>query len=131
MLKIIKTSLLVVVLSLSLNVTAQTNIDLALKNICTIVKVDDKGELRKKMKKVQSAFRLKLQDYYSGISCGGNSLIRTAFLNNAVGAGTLLIKKMPRSQLNSEESDGQTIRAWVSENGFMKSELAVVLNSRI
>lgn len=83
------------------------------------------------MKKVQADYKLKLQDYYTGISCGGESLIRTAFLNNAVNAGTLLVKKLPKSQLNNPEQDGKTLRAWVSEKGLMESPLAEVLNNRI
>jgi hypothetical protein len=50
---------------------------------CTIVKADDKSELRKKMKKVENDYQCKLQDYYTGISCCGDSLIRLAFSNNA------------------------------------------------
>ena len=102
-----------------------------LQNICTIVKADDKSELRKKMKKVESDYRLKLQDYYTGISCEGESLIRIAFLNNALETGELMIKKMPKSLLNSPESDGKTLQAWVSERQLMASPIASVLNERI
>ena len=131
MLKIVKTSLVIATVSFAFAGTAQANVNDALANICTIVKADDKSELRKKMKKVQSDYKLKLQDYYNGITCGGESLIRTAFLNNAVAAGTLLVKKMPKSQLNTPEADGKTIRAWVSDNGLMDTPLAKVLNDRI
>ena len=131
MLKIVKTSLVIATVSFAFAGTAQANVNDALANICTIVKADDKSELRKKMKKVQSDYKLKLQDYYNGITCGGESLIRTAFLNNAVEAGTLLVKKMPKSQLNAPEADGQTIRAWVSDKGLMDAPLAKVLNDRI
>ena len=131
MLKIVKTSLAIATVSLAFAGTAQADVNVALQNICTIVKADDKSELRKKMKKVQADYKLKLQDYYTGISCGGNSLIRTAFLNNATNAGTLLVKKMPKSQLNTPESDGKTLRAWVSEQNLMDSPLAKVLNDRI
>ena len=131
MLKIVKTSLAIATVSLAFAGTAQADVNVALQNICTIVKADDKSELRKKMKKVQADYKLKLQDYYNGISCGGNSLIRTAFLNNATEAGTLLVKKMPKSQLNTPESDGKTLRAWVSEQNMMESPLAKVLNDRI
>ena len=121
------------VIATSLLAASQANaaIEEDLQNICTIVKADDKSELRKKMKKVQSDYRLKLRDYYSGITCGGNSLIRTAMLNNAVEAGTLLVKKMPKSELNSPEKDGKTLLAWASENGLDSSPLATVLNERI
>lgn len=131
MLKLVKTSIAIATVSFAFAGTAQANVNDALANICTIVKADDKSELRKKMKKVQANYKLKLQDYYTGVTCGGNSLIRTAFINNAVDAGTLLVKKMPKSQLNSPEQDGKTLRAWVSEQGMMDSPIAKVLNDRI
>ncbi|GAA0854692.1 DUF3718 domain-containing protein [Aliiglaciecola litoralis] len=131
MLKLVKTSIAIATLSLLTAGHAQADVNEALQNICTIVKADDKGELRKKMKRVESDYKLKLQDYYTGVSCGGDSLIRTAFKANAIEAGTLLVKKMPKSQLNSPEEDGQTLRAWVSEQGLMDTPLATVLNERI
>ena len=131
MLKIVKTSIAIAATSLVLTGTAQADINNALQNICTIVKTDDKGELRKKMKKVQSDYRLKLKDYYSGVSCGGNSLIRTALLNQAVETGTLLVKKMPKSELSSPEKDGKTLQAWISENSLDASPITSVLNDRI
>ena len=131
MLKIVKTSIAIVAASFLFTGTAQADINAALQNICTIVKTDDKGELRKKMKKVQSDFRLKLKDYYSGISCGGNSLIRTAMLSDAVSTGTLLVKKMPKGDLKAPEKDGKTLQAWVSEQGLDASPIAAVLNDRI
>ena len=83
------------------------------------------------MKRVQSDYRLKLQDYYTGITCGGNSLIRTAMLNDAVETGTLMVKKMPKSDLSAPEKDGKTVVAWASENGLTTSPIVAVLNDRI
>lgn len=134
MLKIVKTSIAIATTSLTLSGisgTAQANVGEALQNICTIVKADDKGELRKKMKRVQSDFSLKIKDYYSGVSCGGNSLIRTAMLNDAVKTGTLLVKKMPKSDLSAPEKDGKTVTAWAAENGLADSPIAAVLKDRI
>ncbi len=131
MLKIVKTSLVIATATLTFSGSAQANVNEALANICTIVQADDKGELRKKMKRVQSDYRLKLKDYYSGISCGGNSLIRTAMLNNAVETGTLLVKKMPKTALAEPEKDGKTLQAWVAEQGLESSALAAVLNDRM
>lgn len=131
MLKLVKTSIAIVATSLLFTGTAQADVNAALANICTIVKADDKSELRKKMKKVQSEFRLKLQDYYDGVSCNGDSLIRTAFKANAVEAGTLLVKKMPKSQLRSPEQDGQTLQSWVAAQSLDSSPIAQVLSSRI
>lgn len=131
MLKIVKTSLIITTASLGFTSAAQADVNEALANICTIVQADDKGELRKKMKRVQSDYRLKLKDYYSGISCGGNSLIRTAMLNNAVETGTLLVKKMPKSALSQPEQDGKTLTAWVSEQGLESNAVAAVLADRM
>lgn len=131
MLKIVKTSIAIVTASFLFTGTAQADINAALANICTIVKTDDKGELRKKMKKVQTDYRLKLKDYYSGISCGGNSLIRLAMLNGAVATGTLLVKKMPKGALSAPEKDGKTLQAWVAEQGLDTSPIAAALNDRI
>ena len=117
--------------SLSVVLPAHASVESELQNICTIVKADDKSELRKKLSSVQKNFKLKLQDYYSGISCSGDSLIRTAFVSGSVAAGSLLVKKMPKSQLNAPEHDGKTLRAWVSENNLMDSPIADVLNNRI
>ncbi|PKG99160.1 DUF3718 domain-containing protein [Paraglaciecola sp. MB-3u-78] len=131
MLKIVKTSIAIASISLFTAGNAQADINEALQNICTIVKADDKGELRKKMKRVQSDFRMKLKDYYTGVSCGGNSLIRTAMLNDSVETGTLMIKKMPRGDLSSPESDGKTVLIWASENGLDALPIVAELNNRI
>ncbi|MCW8108222.1 DUF3718 domain-containing protein [Alteromonas ponticola] len=131
MLKIVKTSLAMAVASLAFANVAQASIEDDLANICTIVQADDKGELRKKMRRVQSDYNLKLHDYYTGISCGGNSLIRTALTSNAVEVGTLLVKKMPKSNLQEPEKDGKTLQAWISENGLSGNPIAVELEGRI
>lgn len=97
---------------------ANADVNEALANICTIVQADDKGELRKKMRAVSSDYRLKLRDYYSGITCSGQSLIKTSFDHNSVEAGTLLISKMPRDALSSPEHDNQgSLLEWAESNG--------------
>lgn len=111
--------------------SANANIEDALANICKIVENDDKGELRKKMKTVQNTYSIKLRDYYDGITCGGNSLIRVAILNNAVEAGTLLVKKMPKKRLSEPEADGKTLQAWIAEQGLDSNEVALVVADRI
>lgn len=110
---------------------ANDDVSAALANICSIVIADDKGELRKKMKIVNSNFRLKLRDFYSGVSCNGNSLIRTAVLNDAVEAGSLLVKKMPKKTLAAPEQDGKTLKDWIAEQGKSSSPIAQVLLDRI
>ena len=131
MFKLIKTSIAIATISLFTMGNAQAGLSEALQNICTIVKADDKGELRKKMKRIQSDYNLNIKDYYTGVSCGGNSLIRTAMLSNAVETGTLMVKKMPKSDLSTPEKDGKTVTAWASENGLDASPIFVVLNNRI
>lgn len=131
MLKIVKTSLVIATATLAFSGTAHANVEEALANICNIVSADDKGELRKKMRSVQSDYRLKLHDYYSGISCNGQSLIRTAIENNAVEVGTLLVKKMPSKELQMPEKDGKTLQAWINENGHQSNPIASVLESRL
>ena len=131
MLKIVKTSLVIAASTLAFSNAAQADVNEALANICTIVQADDKGELRKKMRRVQSDFKLKLHDYYSGISCNGNSLNRTAIVNNAVDVGTLLVKKMPSRELQNPEADGKTLQAWIAEQGLQSSPISSELNERI
>ena len=131
MLKIVKTSIALATASLITTGNAHADVNDALQNICTIIKADDKGELRKKMRRVQSDYRLKLKDYYTGVSCGGNSLIRTAMINDAVETGTLMVKKMPRGDLTSPEKDGETVLDWASDNGFDNSPIVAALKDRI
>ena len=131
MLKFAKTAALVLTASFGINATAHANVEEALANICTIVSADDKGELRKKMRAVQSDYRLKLYDYYSGISCNGQSLIRTALQNNAVEVGTLLVKKMPSRDLSEPEKDGKTLQAWINDNGLQDHAIAKEVMDRL
>ncbi|WP_416305539.1 DUF3718 domain-containing protein [Neptunicella sp. SCSIO 80796] len=102
-----------------------------LQNICTIVKNDDKGELRKKMRTVQNDYNLRLGDYYTGISCGGNSLIRYSMQNNSAEVGTYMIKKMSKKDLSAAESDGMAIKQWAESNGFIDSEIGQELVARL
>jgi hypothetical protein len=133
MLKIVKTSIVIAAATASLIMTGTAHADIndALQNICTIVEADDKGQLRKKMKRVKSDYNLRLNDYYSGITCGGNSLIRAAMKSNAIKTGTLLVKKMPKRDLSAPEQDGKTVLAWATENGLDGSAIVAVLNDRI
>ncbi|ALS97516.1 DUF3718 domain-containing protein [Lacimicrobium alkaliphilum] len=108
---------------------ADINDDLA--NICTIVKNDDKSELRKKLRDVQNNYRLRLGDYYTGISCGGNSLIRYAMENGSTETGTYMIKRMGVSELTAAEKDGMPLQDWAQNNGYIESEIGKELLARI
>lgn len=110
---------------------ANAELQSALANICEIVKTDDKAELRKKMKNVRSNFKLKLKDYYSGITCGGKSLIKLAIENNATEAGTLLVKKMPKKLLSQPEQDGVVLLTWITDNGLTDNPVSQVLQERL
>ena len=102
----------------------------ALANICNIVQADDKSELRKKLKVMQDDYNMKLQDYYDGISCSGNSLIRTAVLSNATESGVLLVKKLPKSTLAKPENDGKTLAEWIATSGQAGSEIGKAIAER-
>ena len=127
--KLIAVSALLSTLSLSHSALAGIEDDLA--NICNIVISNDKSELRKKMKNVQSDYQMRLSDYYDGITCNGNSLIRTAILNDAVDTGTLLVKKMPKSKLQEPETDGMLLAAWIETNGKSDSPISSALTERL
>ena len=131
MFKHLRLALLVSPLTLATSPVVAANVDDVLANICNIVAADDKSELRKKLMIVHTDHRLRLHDYYAQISCEGNSLIRTAVLENAVDSGTLLIKKLPKGSLVQPEADGKTLQAWIEENGLSANPVAQVLASRI
>jgi hypothetical protein len=48
-----------------------------------------------------------------------------------VEAGELLVKKMPKSDLEAPEADGKTLQAWVAENGLQDNPIAAVINDRL
>jgi len=131
MLKIVKASLIITAATVGFSMPAQADVNEALANICTIVQADDKGELRKKMRTVQSDYKLKLRDYYDGITCNGKSLIRTALLSNAVETGTLMVKKMPSKALGQPEADGKTLSAWIQEQGLDGNPISSALQERL
>lgn len=125
------TCLSVALFGLAVCPMAQADINDDLQNICTIVKNDDKSELRKKLKKVQDEYNMRLGDIYSGISCGGISLIRYAMENGAVEAGTFMIKKMSKSELTTAEQDGQMLQEWAQSKGYMDGPIGQELLARI
>ncbi|GGD51036.1 DUF3718 domain-containing protein [Lacimicrobium alkaliphilum] len=110
---------------------SQADINDDLANICTIVKNDDKSELRKKLKSVQDDYKLRLGDYYGGISCGGSSLIRYAMETGSVESGVYMIKRMSKSDLSTTEKDGMALKDWAEANGHISSEIGKELLSRI
>ncbi|UAA38388.1 DUF3718 domain-containing protein [Paraneptunicella aestuarii] len=114
---------------ISLPSMADISDDLA--NICTIVKNNDKSELRKKINKVKKEYKVTLSDYYTGITCSGLSLIRHAMASGAGDAGEYLIKQMRKSELSQPEADGKTIKQWAEENGHIGSPTGAALLERL
>ncbi|TDF41853.1 DUF3718 domain-containing protein [Alteromonadaceae bacterium M269] len=129
--KLLKASLIAATVTVATPSFAGGDINSALANICSIVKTNDKSALRSKMKRVEADFGAKLRDVYNGVTCGGESLIRTAMLSEAVDTGTFMIKKMTKRALTQPEQDGKTLSAWVTEKGLDGSPLAAVLKERI
>ncbi|NVK54886.1 MAG: DUF3718 domain-containing protein [Alteromonadaceae bacterium] len=131
MLKFTKTAALLLTATFGINTAAVAGVEESLANICTIVAADDKAELRKKMRTIQTDYSLKLRDYYSGISCNGQSLIKTAIANNAIEVGTLLVKQMPSNDLGAPETDGKTLQVWINENSLQDHQVAQALFARL
>ncbi|MGX9461754.1 DUF3718 domain-containing protein [Shewanella sp. A14] len=96
-------------------------------NICDYVKSDDKSRLRKKMKES----RVKLRNIYTGISCDGSSLLRTAYKSNAADVGEFIAKRLPTSDLAAPEADGKTILDWASANGHDASVITAAIKDRL
>jgi len=111
--------------------TSQAAIEDDLKNICTIVKNNDKSELRKKMKKIRNEYKLRISEYYTGINCAGKSMIRYAMENNANDAGEYIIKKMSKAALAVAEPDGKTLEQWAQENNHIAKPLGIALIDRL
>lgn len=118
---------LIVASSISVSSTATANQDQLAANICNYVQADDKNRLRKKLKES----RVKLRNIYNGVSCNGDSLLRTALKSGSNKVGTFVAKRLPASELGSAEADGQTIVAWAESNGHSSSEITTAIKSRI
>ena len=69
--------------------------------------------------------RIKLRNVFAGISCGGNNLLRHAMVNNANGAGTFIVKKLPKSLL---ASNGDV--EWAGSNGHSGSPIVAAIKER-
>jgi hypothetical protein len=111
--------------SVSAPVIAET--DQLVANICDYVKSDDKNRLRKKMKET----RVKLRNVYSGISCDGSSLLRTAYNSNANDVGEFIAKRLPSSDLSAPEADGKTILDWAAANGYDGGPITSAIKGRV
>lgn len=101
--------------------------DQLVASICDYVKSNDKKRLRKKLKES----RVKLRNVYSGISCDGQSLLRTAMTNQADNVGSFIAKRLSKKDLTAAEADGQTILAWAEGNGYGASAISTTIKGKV
>ena len=116
------------VMAVSLTLFASAShaaIESLLANICKVVETDDISTLRSKMKQAKNNYNMNLTFYYSGITCSDNTLIQWALKNNAAKTGTLLVKKLKKSELR----DADYI-AWAAANGLDNAEIIAAINKR-
>lgn len=112
---------------MSVPVTASAEADPLVASLCDYVKANDKNRLRKKLKES----RVKLRQVYSGISCDGQSLLRTALTAKATDAGEFVAKRLSVNELNVAETDGLTIQAWAEANGHGTSSIIAAVKERL
>ncbi|EDQ01094.1 DUF3718 domain-containing protein [Shewanella benthica] len=110
----------------SLSMPVQANSDQLAANICHYVQTNDKNRLRKKLKEN----RIKLRNIYSGVTCDGNSLLRTAMNSGSDKVGTFIAKRLSVSELTAAEADGNTITDWAEANGHGASAITAVIKKR-
>ncbi|MGE6435331.1 DUF3718 domain-containing protein [Shewanella baltica] len=106
---------------------AVADVDPLVASICDYVKANDKNRLRKKLKES----RVKLRQIYSGISCDGASLLRTAYGASANDAGEFVAKRLSVTELSVAEADGMTIQAWAEANGHGDSPITAAVKERL
>ncbi|MFT5705182.1 MAG: hypothetical protein ACI8SK_001137 [Shewanella sp.] len=124
--RLLPISIAVIIAASSYTLPAHANDQLA-ANICNYVQADDKNRLRKKLKEN----RVKLRNIYSGISCGGDSLLRRAIKSGSDKVGTFVAKRLSVSALEAAELDGTSISAWADANGHGSSAINTVIKERI
>ncbi|QSX30686.1 DUF3718 domain-containing protein [Shewanella cyperi] len=113
--------------SVSVSTPAMADTDQLVASICDYVKSNDKNRLRKKLKES----RVKLRNVYSGISCDGISLLRTAYVANAADVGEFIAKRLSAAELGAAEADGKTIEAWAEANGHGGSPITAAIKERL
>ncbi|WP_372872974.1 DUF3718 domain-containing protein [Shewanella sp.] len=106
---------------------AKADTDPLVASICDYVKANDKNRLRKKLKES----RVKLRNIYSGVSCDGTSLLRTAMGAGANDVGEFIAKRLSESELGATEGDGMTIVAWAEANGHGGSPITAAIKDRL
>jgi len=81
------------------------------KNICEYIAVDDKGRLRKLLK----SNRLKLRKVFSEVSCDNDNILIFAARKNANEIGQLLLKKLPKTVIESDLENLNTLSPQLAE----------------
>ncbi|NKF49638.1 DUF3718 domain-containing protein [Shewanella sp. WXL01] len=111
----------------SVSAPVVANTDQLVANICNYVQSDDKNRLRKKLKES----RVKLRNIYSGVSCDGSSLLRTAYNANASSVGEFIAKRLSSKELNAAEADGSTILQWADANGHGGHSITAAIKEKV
>ncbi|MBR9726404.1 DUF3718 domain-containing protein [Shewanella intestini] len=125
--RLVAVTLAVIFVASFVSTPAVANSNQLAANICNYVKSDDKNRLRKKLKES----RVKLRNIYSGISCDGSSLLRTAYNSNANNIGEFIAKRLSSKELSATEADGNTIIDWANANGHGGNAITAVINDRL
>jgi hypothetical protein len=126
MMRLLPISIAAIIAASSYTLPAHANDQLA-ANICNYVQADDKNRLRKKLKEN----RVKLRNIYSGISCNGDSLLRTAIKSGSDKVGTFVAKRLSVSDLQASEADGISINAWAEAKGHSASAINIAIKERL
>jgi hypothetical protein len=117
----ILTSVLVMITLSYSPVVKSADVGALLAGICENVAADNKSRFRKKLKEAG----VKLRDIYSGISCGGEPLVRYAIKNGAISTGEFIVKRLPASHFASSGD-----AAWAIGNGFTDSPIVKAIAER-
>lgn len=117
----------VLIAASSVSTPAVADNDQLVASICDYVKSNDKNRLRKKLKES----RVKLRNIYTGVSCDGASLLRTAYNANSFEVGEYIAKRLPAGDLSSPEADGKSILDWANSNGHSGSAITAAVQDRI
>ncbi len=125
--RLLPTTIAAILAASAFSLPVQANSDQLAANICNYVQTDDKNRLRKKLKEN----RVKLRNIYSGVTCDGDSLLRTAMKSGSDKVGTFVAKRLSVNDLSAAEADSMTIIAWADANGHSGSAITSAIKERI
>lgn len=113
----------VAALSLAVSPSASASVEDELSNLCTIIKNDDKSQLRKKLSRIEKTYRLKIAKYYTKLGCNNVELLRFAVIHKATETGVYLTRKLPKASLGRKGDDGLSLTEWAEANGYNDSPI--------